>query len=96
VTSATGKGARAPSKHDALAITALVSAFVIPPLALILGPVSIVNAHRDGRDASGLAIAATALGALFAATWVAVVIALAVTASHHATSSAAALVLWLA
>ena len=84
MTTNTGKGARAPSKHDALAITAFVSAFLLPPLALLLGPVSIVNAHRDGREASWMAIAATALGALFAATWVAVAIALAVTASHHA------------
>lgn len=57
--------ARRPSVHNGLAITAFIMTWIFPPLGVILGMVSVGEAHRDGRYASGLAVAAIILGLLF-------------------------------
>lgn len=67
----------APSRHDGLAVTAFVAAFVFPLIGAILGPVSIASAHRDGRQASGLAVAGTVISLLALAAVVIVIISLA-------------------
>jgi hypothetical protein len=66
-----------PSEHDGLAITSFILAFVIPFLGLILGCVSIHSAYRDGREASGLAIASVFIGAIFTIVAIIAVIAIA-------------------
>jgi hypothetical protein len=39
-------------------------ALIAPPIGFILGAVSVTTAHRDGRNASGLAVAGVILGGL--------------------------------
>lgn len=73
---------RRPSVHDGLAITSFVLAFFVPLIGLILGWVSIVSAHRDGRRASGLAVAGTVIGAVATAVVLVIVIVLAVHATQ--------------
>jgi hypothetical protein len=73
---------RKPSVHDGLAITSFVLAFFVPLIGLILGWVSIATAHRDGRRASGLAVAGTIIGAVATVAVLIVVIVLAVHATQ--------------
>jgi ABC-type Fe3+ transport system permease subunit len=67
---------RMPSIHDGLAITAFILAWFMPLLGFILGCVSIGSAHRDGRNASGLAIAGAVIGGLATVIIVIVIIAI--------------------
>ncbi len=55
---------RQTSEHDGLAIAAIISAFLFPVLAIILGSVSLHDAQRHNRRPSGLAIAGVLLGLL--------------------------------
>src|SRR5215475_11346717 len=75
---------------DALSIVAFIAAFFLPLLALIMGHVSISQAHRHGYRASSLAVWATVLGWVFTALAVLLVIlfitAFAVGVSHSGTS----------
>ncbi len=68
---------RAPSVHDGLAVTSFVLAFFLPLIGFILGWVSIAAAHRDGRRASGLAVAGMVIGGLATVVIVIAVIAVA-------------------
>jgi Domain of unknown function (DUF4190) len=59
---------RGPAVHDGYAITSLVLGLlwlggVGSVLAVVFGAMSEVNAHRQGRKASGLALAGQLLGA---------------------------------
>lgn len=55
----------AASVHDGLAIAAFITAWLAPFIGLILGWVSVSAAHQARRRASGLAVAAVVIGALF-------------------------------
>lgn len=74
---------RGPSRHDGLPVTAFVLAWVMPPVGLILGWVSIAAAHRENRRASGLGIAGTVIGAVVTVAVTAVIIAALAAAAHH-------------
>lgn len=73
---------RSPSVHDGLAIAAFILIWFASPIGFILGCVSISAAHRDGRNASGLAVAAVVLGVLFT-----VVIIIVIAVAVHAAST---------
>jgi heme A synthase len=53
-----------PRIHSNVALAAFILAVYFPPLGFILGWVSIVSDHNDGRVASGLAKAAMLLSAI--------------------------------
>jgi hypothetical protein len=59
-----------PSMHDGLAIAAFITVWFMPLVGFILGQVSNSTARREGRRNSGLAVAATWLGAIGTAIWV--------------------------
>lgn len=61
---------RGASVHDGLAITAFIVAWLVPFIGFILGWVSVTSAHKVNHRASGLAVAAVALGALAVIVWV--------------------------
>jgi hypothetical protein len=52
-----GNPIRYPSRATGLDITAFVLAFFLPLIGVVLGHVGIHEAHKQGRRASGLAIA---------------------------------------
>lgn len=63
-----GENTRGPAVHDGYAITSLVLGLLWiggagSVLAVIFGAMSEVSAHRQGRKASGLALAGQLLGA---------------------------------
>lgn len=74
----------APYEHTGLDITALVCAFVLPVLGLILGWTGIAYAHRQGRQASGLSIGAVILSVL---SMIAVIVAVSLLLHHPAPQS---------
>lgn len=86
-TIATAAAGKVPSRHDGLAITGFVLAFVLPLIGFILSLVSVVTAGREGRRASGLAVAGVVIGGLATAVVIIVIIAAAVAASHHGTTA---------
>jgi CHASE2 domain-containing sensor protein len=53
-----------PRVHSNVALAAFILAWFFPPLGFILGWVSIVSDHNDGRKESGLAVAAMILSVL--------------------------------
>jgi hypothetical protein len=76
---------RGPAAHNGLAITAFVTAWVMPPVGFILGAVSCSEAHKNGRHESGLAVWAIILGFLFTAIAV-IAIAVAIHSAGQAAS----------
>ena len=72
---------RVQSVTSGLDITAFICAWFVPFLGMILGMVGIHDAHRQGRNASGLAIAATVIG--IAMTVLAVVLVIGIVAAAH-------------
>jgi formate/nitrite transporter FocA (FNT family) len=64
-----------PRIHSNVALSAFILACFFPPLGFILGWVSIVSDHNDGRKESGLATAAMVLGVLFTIAIIWVIIA---------------------
>lgn len=73
---------RGPSVHDGLAVASFIAAWFFPLLGIILGGVSVSAAHRDNRDASGLAVAAIWIGSVAMAVLVIVLTVIAVHASQ--------------
>lgn len=69
-----------PSVHDGLSIAGFILAWFMPLIGFILSWVAISTAHRDGRKASGLAVAGMILGGLW--TVIIVIVIIAVAASH--------------
>ena len=78
---------RRPSVHDGLAITAFALAWLVPLVGFILGWVSVASAHRAGRRASGLAVAALVVGGI-ATVIITVVVIVAVAAASDAATQA--------
>jgi peptidyl-prolyl cis-trans isomerase B (cyclophilin B) len=48
-----------------MAIAALVSAFVVAPLGIVLGHIALSQIHRSDEDGKGLAIAGLVIGYVF-------------------------------
>lgn len=71
---------------DGAAIGAIICAFVIPPLGIILGHVSRGQAKRAGLNPAPVATWGAVLGYLFTITYIIIIIALAVAAVHAANS----------
>jgi uncharacterized protein YggT (Ycf19 family) len=79
-----GPHMRVPSQATGIDVTAFVLAFLLPLIGMILGIVAISQAHKQGRQASGLAIAGVVIGALGSIVWLIVII---VAASSSDTNS---------
>src|ERR1700757_4956523 len=54
-----------PRRTNAMAIAALVSAFVVAPLGIVFGHIALSQIRRSGEDGRGLAIAGLVLGYVF-------------------------------
>ena len=67
---ATPAGAPQSQKTNTMSIVALISAFVIPLVAIILGHISLSQIKRTGEKGRGLALAGTILGYVFTALYV--------------------------
>jgi hypothetical protein len=57
-----------------VALSAFILAWFFPPLGFILGCVSIVSDHHDGRKESGLATAAMIISALLVIAYVILIV----------------------
>ena len=64
----------APPRTNALAIAALVSAFLCTPLAIVFGHVSLAQIKRSGEQGRGLAIAGLVISYLLTAALVAMLL----------------------
>jgi uncharacterized membrane protein len=67
--------ARLPSITNGIDVTAFILAFLLPLVGAIIGMVAISEAHKQGRQASGLAVAGVVIGWVAVAAVVIVVIA---------------------
>jgi peptidyl-prolyl cis-trans isomerase B (cyclophilin B) len=54
-----------PRRTNAMAIAALVSAFVVAPLGIVFGHIALSQIRRSDEDGRGLAIAGLVLGYVF-------------------------------
>ena len=68
------------SRVTGLDITAFILAWFLPLLGFILGLVGVSEAHKQGRDASGLSIWAAIIGGV--ATLTVIIVIIAVASSH--------------
>jgi hypothetical protein len=71
---------RGISRAGGIDVTAFILAFLIPVLGVILGVVAVFEAHKAGRRASGLAVAAIAIGGVLV--MIITIIALSVISVH--------------
>lgn len=74
---------RSPSIHNGLAIVAFLASFFVPPIGVILGCVSVNEAHKSNRHESGLAVWAIILGILGTVIYI-IVIAVAIHSADQA------------
>lgn len=64
-----GHSPKAVRRTGALPVIALVTAFIVPPLAVVLGIVGIRETNRTGDGGRGLAVAAVIFGTLTSLFW---------------------------
>lgn len=72
---------RQPSQNTGLDITAFVLAFFFPLIGFILGWVAVSSAHKGGRKAAGLSVAAMIIGGVASLIIVVVLIAIGISAA---------------
>lgn len=72
---------RLPSRATGIDVTAFILAFLIPLIGAIIGMVAIADAHKQGRQASGLAVAAVVIG--WVAVLIVVIVVIAVAVAHQ-------------
>src|ERR1700756_612072 len=63
-----------PRRTNAMAIAALVSAFVVAPLGIVFGHIALSQIRRSDEDGRGLAIAGLVLGYVFTALYLLLIV----------------------
>jgi hypothetical protein len=63
-----------PRIHSNVALSAFILAWFFPPLGFILGWVSLVSDRNDGRERSGLAVAAMIISVIIVIAYISIIV----------------------